>query len=58
MNGNYYSPNISGGAESLANTYKNCVKDLILHGPTVYSEIIELGRKWADSRPVTNEKYF
>jgi len=57
MNGNYFSPNISRGAEALANVYKNCIKNLELHGPTVYSEIVQLGRKWADSREITNDKY-
>jgi hypothetical protein len=34
MNGDYFNPNICGGIPEIVNTYKKCVKDVKLHGPT------------------------
>ena len=58
MNGDYFNPSITGGAEGIVKRYKHNLPYLKLHGPTIFSEIIKMGRAYAQQEDDSQQKYY
>ncbi|EGR27926.1 hypothetical protein IMG5_186780 [Ichthyophthirius multifiliis] len=59
LNGNYFDPSVNGSVGAVK-TYLTQVPHLQFHGPTILTEIIKIGAKYAQSEAIDqkNQKYY
>ncbi|KRX04637.1 C2 domain [Pseudocohnilembus persalinus] len=57
MNENIFDPYINGGSDNLIRVYKQKAPTLKMHGPTVFSEVIKLGKTWAEKETEKKNYY-
>ena len=47
LNGDYYHPLITGGVEEIIRHYKETLKKIQPHGPTIISQVIDMAIQFA-----------
>jgi len=47
LNGDYFSPEVTGGVERVLEMYNSCLQVLRLHGPTMLNPVLDIAAKWA-----------
>lgn len=55
--GNIFEPFVYGSIDEIITVYRETIKAVTLHGPTVFSQIIDQAIKYAENEKIDQQKY-